>query len=66
MRVIHLCVLVLSLCAGSVQAATIMVNSSLDNETNDAFCTLREAIKAANTNTSYNGCVSGSGTDTIV
>ncbi|MBA3582798.1 MAG: CSLREA domain-containing protein, partial [Gammaproteobacteria bacterium] len=42
------------------------VNSSLDNETNDAFCTLREAIKAANTNTSYNGCVSGSGTDTIV
>ncbi|MFT5574196.1 MAG: CSLREA domain-containing protein [Cryomorphaceae bacterium] len=49
-----------------VQAATITVDSYLDN--NGTGCTLREAItQANNTATLSNGCVSGSvGTDTIM
>lgn len=49
-----------------VSAATITVNSTADNETNDNFCTLREAIVAANTDAAYRGCPTGSGEDTIL
>lgn len=50
-------------------AATITVNSTADTEANDGVCTLREAIKAANTDTASGAsggeCLAGSGTDTI-
>jgi CSLREA domain-containing protein len=51
-------------------AATITVNSTADTEANDGVCTLREAIKAANTDTASGAsegvCLAGSGTDTII
>jgi CSLREA domain-containing protein len=49
-------------------AAGIVVNSNADNTTaGDGFCTLREAITNANTDseTSSGDCIAGSGTDTI-
>nr|MBA3711323.1 tandem-95 repeat protein [Pyrinomonadaceae bacterium] len=56
--------------SASVQAATLTVNSVVDITANDGRCTLREAITAANTDTSSGGvageCVAGSGTDTII
>ena len=55
-----------ALCAA--QAATITVNSTLDEVMDDANCTLREAIISANTNPamSTSGCVAGeAGEDTI-
>jgi CSLREA domain-containing protein len=38
-----------------VTAGTILVNSTLDIEANDGLCTLREAIKAANSDTTSGG-----------
>jgi CSLREA domain-containing protein len=46
-------------------AASILVNTAIDEDTNNASCSLREAIIAANTDAAYNGCSSGAGTDTI-
>lgn len=48
-------------------AASFVVNTLSDNTTDDAFCTLREAILAANNDGSYNGnCGPASnGNDTI-
>jgi CSLREA domain-containing protein len=47
-------------------AAALTVNTLADNETADGFCTLREAIIAANTNANYSGCAAtGYGDDTI-
>jgi len=48
--------------------ATIVVNTSLDEDVDNAICSLREAIIAANTNNSYHGCsASGAGVnDSIV
>jgi CSLREA domain-containing protein len=51
--------------ARPVHAAGITVTTTADNTTNDAFCSLREAIQAANTDTAYRGCTAGSGTDII-
>ncbi|KAA3661526.1 MAG: CSLREA domain-containing protein, partial [Chloroflexi bacterium] len=45
--------------------STIIVNTTSDNIVSDSNCSLREAIIAANTNSAYNGCAAGSGTDTI-
>jgi len=45
--------------------STIIVNTASDAVTNDSVCSLREAIIAANTNSAFNGCAAGSGTDTI-
>lgn len=49
-------------------AATITVNGTADALADDATCTLREAVRAANQNTAVGGCTagSGSGTDVIV
>ena len=55
----------LALVAGSLPAATITVNSVSDQDLEDAFCTLREAIIAANVDFAYHGCGGGSGADTI-
>lgn len=55
--------------AGGATATTIVVNSSADVEGNDNQCTLREAIKAANTNTvsgaSGGECAAGQAFPTI-
>ncbi len=46
--------------------ATITVNTSVDGiNDGDGFCSLREAITAANTNAAVDACPSGSGADTI-
>ncbi|MEO8356908.1 MAG: choice-of-anchor Q domain-containing protein [Chloroflexota bacterium] len=48
-------------------AASISVNVTNDENTNNASCSLREAIIAANNNASYNGCVySGPGPDDVI
>ncbi|MCQ3936571.1 MAG: hypothetical protein DPW18_05935 [Chloroflexi bacterium] len=48
-------------------AAGYVVNSLADNTTDDAFCTLREAILAANNDAAYNGdCGAGSGADDTI
>ncbi len=52
----------------NVSAASIIVNSSTDNQTSaDGLCTLREAVANANsdTDTTTGDCMAGSGTDTI-
>jgi CSLREA domain-containing protein len=51
----------------TVQAdATITVTTTSDSITNDGLCSLREAVIAANTDSPYNGCPTGSGDDTIL
>ena len=49
-------------------AATIVVNTPADEDVNDNFtCSLREAIIAANTNTSYHGCdARGAGVNDLI
>ena len=51
--------------AATLGASTIFVTTINDNESNDGFCSLREAIKSANTDTGLGGCVAGAGFDTI-
>ncbi|MCC7370236.1 MAG: CSLREA domain-containing protein [Chloroflexi bacterium] len=51
--------------APSAFAANIIVNISVDEDTANGDCSLREAITAANTDAAYNGCTAGSGADTI-
>ncbi|MGA9720943.1 MAG: CSLREA domain-containing protein [Candidatus Binatus sp.] len=49
----------------SARAATITVNSTMD-DTNAGHCTLREAITSANgTSSGIGNCTTGTGTDTI-
>ncbi|HSP06351.1 MAG TPA: CSLREA domain-containing protein, partial [Acidobacteriota bacterium] len=50
---------------GTVSATTIVVNSTLDAVATDGFCTLREAVQAANTNTAVNECLAGQAFPTI-
>ena len=40
-----------------------MVNTKADESNTDGDCSLREAIKAANTNVAVDGCAAGSSTD---
>ncbi len=47
-------------------AATITVTTHFDTDALDGFCSLREAILAANSNAAYNDCLAGSGADRIV
>jgi CSLREA domain-containing protein len=42
--------------------ADVTVNTTADNDVDDGSCSLREAIKAANTNASYNGCARSAAT----
>jgi CSLREA domain-containing protein len=47
-------------------AATITVNTAVDESNTGPDCSLREAIKAASTNSAFGGCVAGEGTtDTV-
>jgi CSLREA domain-containing protein len=56
--------------AAPATATTITVNSNGDSESNNGFCTLREAVRAANEDFWAFGaageCAAGSGADTIV
>lgn len=45
--------------------ATIMVTTNSDELNSDGDCSLREALRAANTNTAVDACPAGSGTDVI-
>ena len=47
-------------------AASITVDTTVDEFGTGTSCSLREAIQAANTDTAFGGCVAGSGVDTIV
>lgn len=47
-------------------AATITVNTIADTIAVDGFCSLHEAILAANTDTAVNECPAGNGADSIV
>ncbi len=47
------------------RAATITVNTTTDELNSDGDCSLREAIRAANTDAAVDGCAAGSGADTI-
>ncbi len=50
----------------TVSANTIKVNTTEDQDDTDPdHCSLREAIKAADTDTAYGGCNAGSGADII-
>ena len=44
---------------GAIESA-IVVTTLADNETDDSFCSLREALWAAHTNVAYRGCSAGS------
>lgn len=46
-------------------AATIAVNTTVDELDNDGNCSLREAIMSANSDTAFDACTAGSGADTI-
>jgi CSLREA domain-containing protein len=47
------------------RAATITVTTTDDENNTDGDCSLREAIRAANTDTAVDACPAGSGTDTV-
>ncbi len=47
-------------------AAVISVTTTVDEDGTGADCSLREAVRAANTDGAYGGCPAGSGADTIV
>ena len=59
----------LTMLHGTAHAATITVNTTADVVADDGVCSLREAITAANTDTSSGAtggeCAAGSGADTI-
>lgn len=52
--------------APSAFPATITVTTTIDELTVNGQCSLREAVRAANTNTAVDSCAAGSGSDTIV
>ena len=64
-RVLALLALVLGAASGA-QSTTIAVNSPADSLAIDGNCTLREAIIAANTDTSVDACPAGSGADIVM
>lgn len=55
------------LISAPVSAALIFVNTTDDESNDDGDCSLREAVRSANENTSFDGCVAGNdfGTDSI-
>jgi CSLREA domain-containing protein len=50
---------------GPAHAATIVVNTTSDQLNTAPPCSLREAIRSANTDAAIGGCAAGSGADTI-
>jgi len=56
----------LALSAAPLAAATLIVDTDQDSAATDGFCSLREAIAAANTDAPFGDCPAGSGPDRIV
>jgi CSLREA domain-containing protein len=54
------------LAAPQARAATITVTTTADENNSDGDCSLREAIRSANSDAPYDACAAGSGADTIV
>jgi CSLREA domain-containing protein len=52
-------------CPPAALAATIAVTTTADVTANDAQCSIREAIAAANTDSATGGCPAGAGADTV-
>lgn len=62
-----LCLVITIIVLVPAQAGTTIVVTTTDDELNtDGDCSLREAIKAANTDSIISGCPAGNGADTIV
>lgn len=62
-----LCAAALGVVVAPVQGAgPITVTTASDDIADDGFCSLREAVIAANTDSSFHDCPAGSGADTIV
>jgi CSLREA domain-containing protein len=57
--------LLLGSLASTASANPITPSTTSDDITNNGNCTLREAVQAANTDTSVDQCPAGSGPDTI-
>ncbi|MBS1796695.1 MAG: CSLREA domain-containing protein [Acidobacteria bacterium] len=64
-KIIFLLSVLLVFGALGAKAATITVNTTVDENNTGASCSLREAITAANNDAAFGGCPAGSGTDTI-
>ena len=65
--IIILTLVLVVLPASPAFAASITVNTTIDENTNNANCSLREAIIAANNNASHNGCIyTGSDPDDVI
>ena len=47
-------------------AAVITVTTTVDESNSDGDCSLREALRAANTDAAVDACAAGSGSDTVV
>ena len=58
--------IVAALPGGPAAATTITVTTDLDADAVDGFCSLREALRAANDDAAHNECPAGSGADRIV
>ncbi len=56
----------LVMAAPAAGATTITVTTTADELNSDGDCSLREAIRAANTDAAVDTCPAGSGTDTII
>src|SRR4029079_376308 len=65
MRIAFAAVLVGLIIAAPARAAVIPVTTLGESSGNPMVCSLRAAIQAANTNAPVDGCVAGSGTDTV-
>lgn len=51
--------------ASTLHAASLIVDTGVDSDAADGFCSLREAIVAANTDAAHQECPAGSGADRI-
>ena len=51
--------------ARPVHAASITVNTFIEGNSSDGFCSLREAVQSANLDSAIDSCTAGSGADTI-
>ena len=62
---IRTCVMAGLLLSGGASAATLTVNTPIDELNSDGDCSLREALQSAETDTAVDACAAGSGADTI-
>ncbi|HQU83394.1 MAG TPA: CSLREA domain-containing protein, partial [Pyrinomonadaceae bacterium] len=65
LKTLFIAFITLFIAQGASFAATITVNTTVDENGTGANCSLREAINAANTDAAFGGCTAGAGADTI-